>query len=85
MVRVREGDKERLQAFEGLCIAKRAGTGQRFSPSTPLNYLKRLRCCCPCCGILTGVRPKRPWNQFEPRPEYGSNRSWYAASMTSES
>jgi large subunit ribosomal protein L19 len=25
MVRVREGDKERLQAFEGLCIAKRGG------------------------------------------------------------
>ena len=24
-VRVREGDKERLQAFEGLCIAKRGG------------------------------------------------------------
>jgi large subunit ribosomal protein L19 len=25
MVRVREGEKERLQAFEGLCIAKRGG------------------------------------------------------------
>lgn len=25
MVRVREGDKERLQAFEGLCIARRGG------------------------------------------------------------
>lgn len=25
MVRVREGDKERLQAFEGLCISKRGG------------------------------------------------------------
>lgn len=25
MVRVREGDKERLQAFEGLCIGKRGG------------------------------------------------------------
>jgi large subunit ribosomal protein L19 len=25
MVRVREGDKERLQAFEGICIAKRGG------------------------------------------------------------
>ncbi|MGB7211097.1 MAG: 50S ribosomal protein L19 [Gemmatimonadales bacterium] len=25
MVRVREGDKERLQAFEGTCIAKRGG------------------------------------------------------------
>ena len=25
MVRVREGDKERLQAFEGVCIAKRGG------------------------------------------------------------
>ena len=25
MVRVREGDKERLQAFEGLCVAKRGG------------------------------------------------------------
>lgn len=24
-VRVREGDKERLQAFEGICIAKRGG------------------------------------------------------------
>ena len=25
MVRVREGDKERLQAFEGVCIARRGG------------------------------------------------------------
>src|SRR5882672_4222402 len=25
MVRVREGDKERLQAFEGVCIGKRGG------------------------------------------------------------
>lgn len=25
MVRVREGEKERLQAFEGICIAKRGG------------------------------------------------------------
>lgn len=25
MVRVREGEKERLQAFEGVCIAKRGG------------------------------------------------------------
>ena len=25
MVRVREGDKERLQAFEGLCLAKKGG------------------------------------------------------------
>ena len=25
MVRVREGDKERLQAFEGICIARRGG------------------------------------------------------------
>jgi len=25
MVRVREGEKERLQAFEGLCIARRGG------------------------------------------------------------
>lgn len=25
MVRVREGDKERLQAFEGLCLGKRGG------------------------------------------------------------
>ncbi|MFZ5624292.1 MAG: 50S ribosomal protein L19 [Gemmatimonadota bacterium] len=25
MVRVREGDKERLQAFEGICVAKRGG------------------------------------------------------------
>src|SRR5256886_7407115 len=25
MVRVREGDKERIQAFEGVCIAKRGG------------------------------------------------------------
>ena len=25
MVRVREGDKERLQAFEGVCVARRAG------------------------------------------------------------
>ena len=25
MVRVREGDKERLQAFEGICVARRGG------------------------------------------------------------
>ena len=25
MVRVREGEKERLQAFEGVCIARRGG------------------------------------------------------------
>src|SRR2546427_7463923 len=32
MVRVREGDKERLQAFEGICIArKRAGIGATFT------------------------------------------------------
>lgn len=30
-VRVREGDKERLQAFEGVCIARRgAGSGETF-------------------------------------------------------
>ena len=33
MVRVREGDKERLQAFEGICIArKRAGIGATSPP-----------------------------------------------------
>ena len=32
MVRVREGDKERLQAFEGVCIARRgAGINQTFT------------------------------------------------------
>src|SRR5258708_16782975 len=32
MVRVREGDKERLQAFEGICVArKRAGIGATFT------------------------------------------------------
>ncbi|MEE8192482.1 MAG: 50S ribosomal protein L19 [Gemmatimonadales bacterium] len=31
-VRVREGDKERLQAFEGVCIARRgAGIGETFT------------------------------------------------------
>jgi large subunit ribosomal protein L19 len=31
-VRVREGDKERLQAFEGVCIAKRgSGVSQTFT------------------------------------------------------
>lgn len=31
MVRVREGDKERLQAFEGLCMGKRGGgIGETF-------------------------------------------------------
>ena len=31
-VRVREGDKERLQAFEGVCIAKRGGgVGETFT------------------------------------------------------
>jgi large subunit ribosomal protein L19 len=32
MVRVREGDKERLQAFEGICIARRgAGVNATFT------------------------------------------------------
>src|ERR1700752_5460881 len=32
MVRVREGDKERLQAFEGVCIARRgAGINRTFT------------------------------------------------------
>jgi len=32
MVRVREGEKERLQAFEGLCIARRGGgTSETFT------------------------------------------------------
>src|SRR5438874_9980975 len=32
MVRVREGDKERLQAFEGVCIARKgAGVSQTFT------------------------------------------------------
>lgn len=32
MVRVREGDKERLQAFEGVVIARRgSGTGETFT------------------------------------------------------
>jgi large subunit ribosomal protein L19 len=32
MVRVREGDKERLQAFEGVCIARRgAGISETFT------------------------------------------------------
>ena len=32
MVRVREGDKERLQAFEGICIARRgAGINRTFT------------------------------------------------------
>src|SRR4029077_2380289 len=37
MVRVREGEKERLQAFEGVCIARRGGginetfTGRKIS------------------------------------------------------
>src|SRR6266699_1431117 len=32
MVRVREGDKERLQAFEGVCIARRGvGVSQTFT------------------------------------------------------
>src|SRR5258708_35002916 len=51
MVRVREGDKERLQAFEGVCIGRRggginetftvrkisagAGVGRVFPPHTP--------------------------------------------------
>ena len=31
-VRVKEGDKERLQAFEGVCIARRgAGVSQTFT------------------------------------------------------
>jgi large subunit ribosomal protein L19 len=32
MVRVREGDKERLQAFEGICIRRRGtGLGETFT------------------------------------------------------
>ena len=32
MVRVREGDKERLQAFEGVCIARRgSGVSETFT------------------------------------------------------
>jgi len=32
MVRVREGDKERLQAFEGVCVARRGGgTDETFT------------------------------------------------------
>jgi large subunit ribosomal protein L19 len=32
LYRVREGDKERVQAFEGVCIAKRGGgTGETFT------------------------------------------------------
>ncbi len=32
LYRVREGDKERIQAFEGVCIAKRGGgTGETFT------------------------------------------------------
>jgi large subunit ribosomal protein L19 len=32
MVRVREGDKERLQAFEGICVGRRgAGVSETFS------------------------------------------------------
>ena len=32
MVRVREGDKERLQAFEGTCVARRGGgIGENFT------------------------------------------------------
>ena len=31
LYRVREGDKERIQAFEGICIARRgSGTGETF-------------------------------------------------------
>lgn len=33
MVKVVEGDRERLQAFEGICIAKRNGSIVRPSPS----------------------------------------------------
>src|SRR6266540_4040844 len=32
MVRVREGEKERLQAFEGICIARRGGGVERIFP-----------------------------------------------------
>jgi large subunit ribosomal protein L19 len=35
MVRVREGDKERLQAFEGLVIAKRGGVERLFPIHSP--------------------------------------------------
>ena len=40
MVRVREGDKERLQAFEGLVIAKRGGGIKVKSVAELLDKLK---------------------------------------------
>src|SRR6266516_241027 len=48
MVRVREGEKERLQAFEGICIARRGGApgDHRSRDARP--------------GATAGVRHRRP-------------------------
>ena len=48
MVRVREGEKERLQAFEGLVIARRGGRGR-----AKLYYLRALS------GKAARIREKR--------------------------
>ena len=41
-VRVKEGDKERLQAFEGVCIARR-GSGRAWRPSRRIGGALRGR------------------------------------------
>ena len=39
MVRVREGDKERLQAFEGICIGRKgAGVSATFTVRKAVSY-----------------------------------------------
>src|SRR5256714_15485965 len=80
MVRVREGDKERLQAFEGICIARRGaginatftvrkisagGGGERHLPPHP--------------PPIAGVAPVRPGPAPRPpaplpRPRAGAAR-----------
>src|ERR1700746_610934 len=37
MVRVREGDKERLQAFEGVCIGRRGGGVNQTLPAREIS------------------------------------------------
>mgnify|MGYP003693704885 CR=1 FL=1 len=56
MVRVREGDKERLQAFEGLCMGKRGGG---------INETFRVR------KVSAGVGVERGLPDAQPDPRLG--------------
>ena len=57
MVKVVEGDRERLQAFEGICIAKRNGSIRETF--TPVSYT-HLRCRWMC------ISRRMRWNERQP-------------------